>query len=173
MPIQDILPFNCYIVPSGPEAIDPDAMSVGKGKLQKLIDYGVPANRAVDLFVDWADRLPLPMTSKGGHRCRMIPLGCNYGFDRAHILSLMGQPLYDNYFDSRVRDVQTFANGINECYAMCGVKVRYSKVNLAWLAKKHDIDTAGAHDSLVDCKITAAVYKAMVEEFSQNIPIIE
>jgi len=171
-PIQEILPLNLHIIPSGPEVIDPEALSVTKMKMSEIMSYGVQMDRAVDMFVDWVERLPLPLT-KGGYRGRIIPLCHNESFDIGFIKGLLGQSLYDTYFHPRHRDTQSLSCSINDMYAMCGIKVRYSKNDLAWLARQHNVDTAGAHDALVDCKITAAVYKAMIEEFSQNIPLVD
>jgi DNA polymerase III epsilon subunit-like protein len=172
-PIQNIIPFNIHITPSGPEAIDPEAMSINKKKLSNLMLYGVTPERAVDLFIDWMERLPLPMTRKGGHRCRVIPLGCNFSFDKAFIMRLLGADLYDCYLDPRIRDVMEFSLSINDCYGMNGQKVRYSKNNLTWLCKQHEINTTGAHDALVDCRITANLYREMLKEFSQDIPMVD
>jgi DNA polymerase III epsilon subunit-like protein len=171
-PIQNILPLNLHIIPSGPEVIDPEALSVTKTKMHEIMSYGVQRERAVDLFVDWAERLPLPLT-RGGYRGKIIPLCHNGEFDHGFVKGLLGQAMFDNYFHARSRDTQSFSCEINDMFAMCGIKVRYSKNNLAWLAKQHGVDITGAHDALVDCKITAAVYKAMVEEFSKNIPLVD
>jgi len=171
-PIQDILPLNLHIIPSGPEVIDPAALSVNKTKLSTILSYGVHTERAVTLFVDWIERLPLPIT-RGGYRAKIMPLWHNGEFDAGFIKGLLGQSLYDVYFHPRSRDTQSLSCSINDMYAQCGIKVRYSKNNLAWLAKQHNVDTTGAHDALVDCRITAAVYKAMVEEFSINIPMVD
>lgn len=171
-PIQDILPLNLHIIPSGPEVVDPEALSVNKKKMSDIMTYGHHIDRAVDLFVDWIERLPLPLT-RGGYRTKIIPLTHNGEFDHGFIKGLLGHTLYDTYFHPRSRDTQSLSCSINDMYAECGIKVRYSKNNLAWLAKQHNVDTTGAHDALVDCKITAAVYKAMIEEFSANIPLVD
>lgn len=170
-PIQDIMPFNLHVRPSGPEVIDEEAVKIQKRRLDDLLTFGLTAERGVEQFIEWADRLPLPLTG-GGYRARIIPLGCNYPFDYSFLVAFLGNELYNVYFHPRFRDVMTLSCSINDMYAECGTKVRYSKNNLTWLAKQHYVNIQGAHDALVDCKITAQVYKEMIAEFSVNIPMV-
>ncbi len=170
-PIQDIMPLNIHIIPD-PSAIDPDAMKVHGKSMEYLMTYGVDREQAANLIVDWLDALPMPWTKKGGHRCRIIPLGCNYAFDRMMITALLGAATYNVYFDSRARDVMEYSVAINDAYAMTGQKVRYSKNNLTWLCKQHGVNTKGAHDALIDCRNTAELYGKMIKEQSDNIPFL-
>ncbi len=172
-PIQEILPLNIHIIPSGPHVVDPRALSVTKMKMEDILSYGVQRERAIDMIIDWLDRLPLPLTRGGVYKTKVIPLWHNGEFDYGFIRGLLGQSLYDEYFHPRSRDTQSFSLAINDMYATCGIKVRYSKNKLAWLAKQHNVSYKGAHDALVDCRITADVYKAMIAEFSANIPLVD
>ena len=161
---RDVNPFYIEIQPEFPERRDPDAMSVNNIDLIKIMQRGHTREKAKDLLTDWYDKLGLPYNRSGVNRCKIMPLGQNYAFDRGFIIAWLGFGLYNDLFHSCYRDTMISALFLNDKAGMHAEKVPYSKVNLTWLAQTLGVPHDAFHDALIDCATTAEVYRKMINQ---------
>ena len=160
-PIKTIAPFYVELMPDYPERVDPEAIGVNKVTMAKIAIRGIDREQAKDVLEEWIGRLGLPYT-RGGIRKRLIPLGHNYAFDRGFIMRWLGNQ-YEDFFDGLYRDTMQASLYANDRAAFHGEKVPYSKNNLSWLAKEHNLKFhSRAHDAMQDCIVTAETYRQMV-----------
>ena len=163
-PRKDVLPFYIHFKPDYPNQVDPAALKINKLNLAKLINEGLDKEQAKDLLEAWIKKLGLPMNRSGYNRCKIVPLGQNYAFDKGFIIQWLGQDLYDEWFHYHFRDTMTTALFQNDRAAMHAESVPFPKVNLGYLCSQLKIKLDRGHDSLADCLATAAVYRKMISE---------
>ena len=159
---KDVMPFSMYLKPESPQLADKDAMAKNRLSLSDLCLQGFDRDKAVDLLIAWKDKLGLGCTAYGTPKKIML-LGHNIGFDIAFMKKWMTSMVYEEQFDYHYRDTMIIANFLNDSAGLKAETVPYSKVKLQWLANKLGVeyDTNTAHDALVDCVITAKVYKKL------------
>jgi DNA polymerase III epsilon subunit-like protein len=156
--------FDCYIKPERPEDADPAALRVNGSGYKKALLHGLTKEAALRYFEEWVKRLNLPYEKNGVVRKRMIPLGHNYiAFDKPFLESIMGKPMYENYFSHHPRDTMAVANFMNDHAVMNGKEYPWSKVGLESMCNKEGIETPNSHNSLWDCLATAKLYKRLTE----------
>ena len=93
--------------------------------------------------------------------CRIIPLGHNYSFDKEFLRQWLGVMTYDQIFHFLERDTMRVALYMNDRAAVKGQAVPFGQVNLERVARALNIGYDGLHNSLIDCKITADIYREM------------
>jgi hypothetical protein len=157
-PRKDICPLYINILPDNPQVADPKYIK--KKKYLKIATSGFTQEAAQEILYTWIQKLNLPQT-KWGTPKRIYPLGHNYCHDRDFLIHWLGMENYDEFFGPRVLDTMTTALYLNDQASFHGNQVPYSKVDLSWLAKQHNVSIFGRHDALIDCKITAEVYRNM------------
>lgn len=161
--------FNPIIRPKDLDRIDFDAArkvpllgSYYREKLalkkdKAIFTRGLDPDCVPDLFSEWANNLMLPPNKK------LIPIGCNYAFDRGFLLNFLGPLTYYEVFLDLYRDVLTIANFLNDRAAWKHYPVPFSKVNLQYLCSTLKIDRVGdAHTAISDALVTAKIYKALM-----------
>lgn len=158
-PSREFLPFIMDIIPQRPENIESEAMRINRLRLCDIMLQGMDSFRAVDLFLEWYEKLKL------GYNKRIMPLGCNYPFDRSFLIEWLGAATYDLCFDGVHRDVQTVATFLNDRAGWNGVDFPYPKVNLSYLCGQLKIEYTRKHEALEDARVTAEVYRRMLQEF--------
>jgi DNA polymerase III epsilon subunit-like protein len=164
-PRKDVLPFNIYLVPDFPERVDKASTRCHGKRLSYIMKRGFERIAAIDMMRDWIDKLGLPFTkSKAQRRCKIIPLAHNYVFDIGFIKAWLGNEQYNEWFFGHFRDTMQIALYLNDHSAQHAETVPYSKVGLGWLANQFNIEHDQLHDALVDCRVTAEVYKAMLDK---------
>lgn len=151
-PRQDKMPFDMHIKPERLETIDSEALRINRLDLAKIAASGFDKYQAADLFVEWFEGLQL-----GIHK-KIMPLGCNYSFDRDMMIEWLGKKTYDYCFMSTIRDVQSLATFCNDLAGYKGQDFPYPKVNLAYLCSQTKTEHAKLHDALEDARATAVVY---------------
>lgn len=169
-PRTDVKPLNIFIRPNDPDRIDPEALKVSRIKRQNLIDYGIDSEKAKDVLEEWIDKLQLPYNKYGTRRCRIVPLGHNFGFDASFMMHWLGEDLYQEWFSPQVRDTLTTALFLNDKAAMKAQRVPFPKHSLVYIAAQLKVKYTNAHNALEDCRATAAVYhKMMMDQGSLNL----
>lgn len=170
-PHPKITPFHVVLKPDHPERIDFDAIrvlrtydesfdstdiNIQKSRVIRAMDAGIEQSRAADLFVEWFEDIKL-LPKK-----RLIPLAHNIVFDRAFMMSWLGQHSYNYVFDPRGRDTMTVAAFMND-YAAFGnvLELPFPKLKLSLLASKLGIPVHVAHNALDDAVNTAQIYRQM------------
>lgn len=165
--------FHVVIEPDFPENIDieasrkvpilqkyyKDKLTSNKDKIVKLKLNGIRPNIAAELLVDWFEqKICLPPGK------RIIPIGCNYAFDRMMMQTWLGNKTYELIFSDLYRDVQVVANYLNDsAYANRKPEYPFQKVNLQYLCSTLNIERRGkAHTALDDAYVTAQIYKAQL-----------
>jgi DNA polymerase III epsilon subunit-like protein len=159
-PHKGILPFEMTMKPmKNIEDIDMKALGVNRQRLTKIMTNSLTPDRVADLFIRWYEKLNL------GSNRRLSPLAHNWVFDCPFIRDWLGPATFDLIFDGRFRDVMSTANFINDRAEFMGaIRIPYPKVKLTYLASQMNIDHSDAHNALPDCRITAAVYKRLVQD---------
>lgn len=160
-PLQDHLPFYINLIPEHPERVSQEALNKNGLDMAELTLKGIDKVKAIDLFEDWIKQLKLP-TTKYGTPKQLMPLGHNYSFDRAFIISWLGNDLYNQYFNYHHHDTMIAAHYLNDRAAFHAEKVPFSKTNLQWLCTTLNIKSERAHTALSDCVSTAQVYKKLL-----------
>lgn len=153
------LPFLLDMAPNYPERADPQAMDCNRRQLAELILKGADQDRAADLFVEWVERQKL------GFNKRIMPLGANWPFDREMIKEWLGPKTYEMCFDAQYRDVQTTATFLNDLASIRGLPYPFPKINLSYLCNQLRVERTIAHDATDDARVTAEVYKLMLQQF--------
>lgn len=163
-PRKDVLPFYINMVPDFPERVEPAALKVNKLNLARLINEGIEKESAKDLLETWILKLGLPMNRGGFNRCKILPLGQNYAFDKSFISQWLGASLYNDWFHYHFRDTMSTALYQNDRAAMHAQSVPFPKVNLAYLCSQLKVPLDRGHDSLADCLATAEVYRRQISQ---------
>jgi DNA polymerase III epsilon subunit-like protein len=151
-----VSPFYTEMKPECLDRIDWEAIKVSRLELPDILARALDKYRAADLFDKWVAKLELP------YRKRIVPLGCNWPFDREFIKDWLGDECYSQYFDARHRDVQTAALYLNDKYDFHCEPYPFPKVNLSYLASQLRVKYERKHDALFDCLATAEVYRRML-----------
>ncbi len=165
---RDVMPFYIEMAPEHPQRVEDEALKKNGLDMIRITYRGHNPDKAKDMLEDWVDKLGLPYTNYG-NRKRLMPLAQNWQFDSAFIKSWLGIDMFGSIFDSRGRDTQTAAAYLNDRAAMRGDVVPFSKINLAWLCNKLNVENNRAHDALQDCIATAEVYRRLL--MSQGIVV--
>ena len=163
-PRANITPFYTELKPEHPERIDWNVtvMRHNRAKILKACERGLDPMKAADLFVEWTNKLKLPLT-RTGLRKKITPLGQNFGFDRGFIKTWLTWGVYDEVFDYHYNDTMIVANFLNNVAGMKAERVPFTRVGLSNLARAFDVQFAH-HDALEDCVATAAVYRKMLAQ---------
>ncbi len=151
-------PFIMDIKPKRPENVQSEAMRINRLKLCDIMVRGCDPYKAEELLVEWFYGLKL------GYQRRIVPVGANYAFDRGFLIEFLGPLSYDMIFDSAFRDVLSCANFINDRDGWFGRGTSYRTVNLSGLCATFKIERTRAHDATDDARVTAEVYRRLVQE---------
>lgn len=162
-PRTDVTPFSVHMRLEYPERADPEAMKVNKLTVSWLQINGFDKYKVIDMFDEWVDKLGLPYTN-GGRRKQIIPLGQNFSFDRGFIKAWVGDQQYRDWFHYHYRDTMHVAAYLCDRAAMHGEKVPFNKISLGSLAANLNIEINKLHDALEDSRVTAEVYRRLLNE---------
>jgi len=158
---RDVMPFYIEMIPDHPLRADKVAMTKNRLDFTKISLKGFDREAAKDLFEDWMKKLKIPYT-KFNVPCRIIPLGHNYGFDRAFLMRWLGDSLYHDWFHPQYRDTLQVGAFLNDRASEHAEVVPYSKLTLNWLCHKNGVSNEGAHNALIDCQRTALLYQKLI-----------
>ena len=165
-PRKDVNPFNIHLIPEHPERIAPAATKCHGKHLAQIMNHGFDRFSAIGLLETWIDKLGLPFTKSKSknQRCKIIPLGHNLPFDIPFIKRWLGNEQYNDWFFGHHRDTMQIALYLNDHAAQHAETVPFSKVGLAWLANQFNIEHDTLHEALTDCRVTAEIYKKMLDK---------
>lgn len=152
-------PFYIEIKPDHPERADPVAMAKNGFTVDYLLQTGVDSHTAIDIFIDWKNKLGLPPGK------RIIPLAHNFPFDKSMLLALFGQELYDECFAWAYRDSMALASSMNDICNAVGNKAPFPSISLPAICKAYGIPCENAHNALADARACAQVYKYHIKSF--------
>lgn len=135
-----------------------DKLLKSKEKYAQIVNDGLPPRVASEFIVEWFERLGLEPGK------RIIPIGCNYTFDRGMLQKLLGHRTYEYIFSDLYRDVQIIANYLNDlAFHSNSPNYPFQKVNLQYLCSTLNITRNGtAHTALDDAYVTAQIYSALM-----------
>jgi len=157
---KDYPPFLADIAPENPERADPKALARSGLTLTELTNKGYDTFKAMELFVEWTDKLGLTYT-KHGNRKRIIPLGHNIMFDLAFIRQWITPETYELIFSAFVRDTMLCALHISDCFGSKNEEPPYGRYGLNNLCAVTGVPYVRAHSAMGDACMAAAVYKEM------------
>lgn len=158
-PDNNILPYCVDLMPLRPQNAAEDAMRVNKRKITELMVKGMDPFLAADRFMEWFENLKL------GYNKRIMPLGCNWPFDRAFIMEWLGPLTYNLIFDSQYRDIQVAGTFMNDMDGWRGRDFSYPKLNLSYLCTQLDVQRYRLHSAVDDARVTAECYRKMIQLF--------
>jgi len=165
-------PFMLDIQPERPENISLEALRIQgkhydpvvKGKATKNKDRvigaltkGCDSDLAADLFGEWFDSLGL------GPFKKIMPIACNYAFDRSFLMDWLGEKAFNSYFHPHYRDVMSMALYDNDIAGHRGFDIQYPKCNLSALCNALNIERERAHTAVDDVHDTAKVFKRLIK----------
>lgn len=160
---KDVLPFYILMRPDNLEVYSTQAQRV-TGITKEALKDGHDKFKAIDLLEEWIDKLGLPHNVSGYNRCKIIPLGYNYVFDRSFILKWLGHEQYEEWFHHQFRDPMITANFLNDQAAMHAELAPHPKLTLGAMCGRQGIVHDNKHDALGDAIATAALYKKMASQ---------
>jgi len=171
-PEKGTLPFQMELMPMRRENIDFEAMRIQRKWMERvdsdkiilskdaILDAtlkGCEPSRAADLFVEWWENLGLIPFK------RIMPIAHNWVFDRSFLIDWLGYKTFDYCFDPRYRDTMGMSLYDNDIADWRSEYHPYPKNNLAYLASQLKVDRRFSHTALDDCRVTAEVYRKMVQ----------
>jgi len=160
-PRRDVPPLYINILPESPDCVD--YKHISRKKYLATVAHGFHVESAKEVFYQWYKKLRLPV-SKYGRPKRIIPLGHNFNaHDRNFLLKWLGREEYDLFFSPLARDTMTASLFVNDRDDMHNEDVHIVNLTLTATARRLNIDTFGAHDALIDAKITAEVYHRLTK----------
>lgn len=155
-PRKDVMPFYMTMQPRRPENIDWKAMSINKLQLCDIMQRSMDAWKVADLFDEWFERLKLPMYR------RIMVLGKNWPFDREFIKDWLGNESFFQFFDGRVRDLQSTTLFLNDRANFAAESSPFSEHKLSAVCTTLNVEYLDKHDALADCVATAEAYRKAI-----------
>ncbi len=156
-PHKELLLFNIVIKPEEPSLIDYKYCRFSRERVADAVIRGLDKYKVADLLRDWFDRMLMPEGK------RIIPIGYEWPVDRELLLKWLEPENYFAIFSDNYRDVKVSANYINDRFNCKGEAVPYSKQDLRWLAKTHDIEKVGRGCCMEDCRTIAMIYQRQLK----------
>jgi len=153
---QDFKPFYIHLAPNYPSRAEAKAMQVNGLDLDWLSSHGVDQDRGVDLFTEWFLNLDLPF------RKRLLPLACNWSFEKMHLTAWQGLDEFDTIWHPHVRDIQRVATMLNDASGFHGFNIPFTSVSLKSLCKKFGIINSREHDAMADSIASIEVYRELI-----------
>ena len=179
-PHPEIMPFNMYMAAQRLGNIDMEALRIqGKtmddivkekvckqrSEMSNISAKGMHPDDCANLFEHWFRKLNLPP------RKRIMPIACNWGFDREFIRRWLGYDAFYYYFDPRPRDIISMGLFDNDVAEWRGDTFPYAKNNLQWMCTVLGIERTRAHTALDDCVATAECFRRMIQRTElRNLP---
>jgi len=155
-PISNLRPFYHNIAPKFPERQEKGTGEIHGLNLNELMIHAPSSERVADLFVDWWERLELPMDRK------INPLAHNYEFEASFGKAWLGFDLFNQLFYWQARDGMREAIAMNDRAAFAGEPIPFPRVGLNALCKQFQIVNENPHDALSDAYAEAKVYRALL-----------
>ena len=170
-PAADIMPFVLELQPKRPENISLEALRIqGKNlddvikrkacksrhRVVEIATKGCDADIAADMFHEWFQNLKLAPFKK------ILPIACNWAFDRTFLVDWLGDEAFFNYFSPQYRDIMSMALFENDVADWRGINFPYQKANLGYLCKQLGITRDGAHSAVDDVHDTIKCYKRLI-----------
>lgn len=174
-PAQNILPFVMELQPKRLENIELEALRIqGKGldnivrekmcedrkRVVRIATTGCDADLAADMFGEWWDQLKLAPFKK------LMPIACNWAFDRMFIMDWLGIEGFNYYFHPQYRDVMCMALYDNDVADWRHEPFEYPKCNLQYLCSQLGVQRNRAHTALDDVVATIECYRRLVQRTS-------
>lgn len=152
-------PFYIEMKPEYPDRAQKKAFAKNGFTLDYLIETGVDQQTAIDLFLNWRDKLGISSNKY------IIPLAHNFAFDKGMMINWLGQDLWDNCFSWQSRCTMNLASSINDICNFAGCKAPFSSVSLKAICNIYGISLENAHNALADARACAKVYKCHLKSF--------
>lgn len=139
------------------ENYDAEALKITNKLVIDAKINGIDPAASEERFAEWFASLNLPAGKK------IVPLGCNYAFDRGFIQDWLGGPQnYEYYFRSDVRDVQLVAAFINDMADWRSDAIPFPKVKLTYLCHCLGVEHTHTHDAVFDALAAAECYRRLL-----------
>lgn len=125
---------------------------------------GMDHYESIEAFIAWYERLQAQSPFY-----KIQPLGQNYTFDLQFIRKwLGGLKQYSQFFGRNYNDSKVLANSINDIYMAHGLNEPFIYSSLAALAERFGIENDEHHDAMNDAKVTAHIYRALLQIVRPN-----
>lgn len=155
-PSKQLNPLIMELKPRRPDNIDDEAMRINQKKLCDVMTRGLDYYKAADYFVEWIETLKLAPGKK------LLPLACNWFFDREFIRDWLGTKTFELYFHHYHRDVMTAAIIRNDIEVFNGRNLVHRYVNLKSLCNDLEIQMERGHDAVFDAMSCLEVYRRLM-----------
>ena len=156
-PLESVQPFYTTIKPKYPERASKAATYKHHLSVDDLVLNAPDADKVADLFVEWVERLQLPV---GRY---LVPLAHNWPFESSFLKSWLGVEMCSSIFHAHARDSMGLAIAINDLAAFSGEITPFHSVSLNSMCKKLNIINVNPHDALSDCIAEAELYRTLLQ----------
>lgn len=156
-PAKGVNPFYLDIKPERPERAAKAALQINGASLADLYMYGTPSDVAIDLLVDWFQRLNLAPTR------RIIPLAHNWPFDYSFLSNWLGPEMFSEIFSVHYRDTMEMAILLDDVSSQYGLDIFTQHYRLSTLCGKFGIEYI-PHNALDDVLATCKLYPRLLEK---------
>lgn len=153
---QTLTPFVLDLKPNRVADIDKGALEVAQSELGDIMLRGMDQFKAADLFCEWVERLNL------AHNKRLMPIACNWPFDRDFIREWLGFENFNTIFDSRYRDLISVTHFLNDrAWFSQNMPYPYPKQTLQYICNVLNV-RRDKHGAMEDAVSTIQCYKKLV-----------
>lgn len=161
--LKSVTPFYTELKPLYPERAEPAAMHTNKLDLNELCLHALHPDTALDRFVEWFDRLELPMNRS------IVPLAHNWFFESGFLRAWMGHDLYNKMFFAIPRDSMVAATMLNDKASFAGVTPPFRSVSLPRMCDQLEIMNEKPHDAYHDALACAILYKRLLAWENEHV----
>lgn len=154
-PDPNYAPFWLDMAPQKFDNID--YSFIRKNKIDHLQRNGFDPYVALDIFIEWIERLELPIGK------RIMPLAQNWVFDRAFIMEWMGSESFNFYIDGRYRDLMSLSLFINDSDDFHNQPCHFAKNKLSYICCQLNLECERElfHGAQYDAVKTAEAYRKL------------
>jgi oligoribonuclease (3'-5' exoribonuclease) len=151
---KDFLMFNIKMKPECETSYQKAGMR--KEDFTKCVLTGFDMYKAGDLFLDWVKSLQL----KSGKQ--VVPLAFNWPQISAFLRKWLTDPIFDEVFSWRYRDVLSMANYLNDRADTISQNPFYVKQDFYYIANKHKVQSHTYRSSTNDVRVLSELFKEML-----------
>jgi DNA polymerase III epsilon subunit-like protein len=131
------------------EGIDPDAVAVSGLSIERLMEEGEPADRALTRFAEWVEDAAPPGD-------RAVFVGFNAPFDWMFVAEALHRHVGRNPFGHAPLDIKALAMG--------ATGIPWEGTSFAALAARYGLDGPLPHHALEDARLQAVLFQRICDE---------
>ncbi len=149
--------FNMRMSPRNVDDIDYSFCRLSRKNIAEAILRGHDRDKVAELFESWYTTLRVK------EKKRIIPLAHGWPRERSILINWLGYNTFHSMFSEDYRDILIAAHYVNDRQCSRAESCVFNKQDLAWLARKMNVDQIQSGSPTSDCLTIAQVYKRMLQ----------